>query len=253
MAAAALALVAFDRPPHFPGLAVLLAGLGVVSVRELRRFVPTEVRPRAVVTTLGVLAVLAANWSPDPWPAVALTLAGAVLVAATREVVRYTGDGTATGRLVGTVFALAYLGLLPAFLVQLRWRPDGDWAVLATVFVPKVGDIGAYFTGRLVGRHPMAPTLSPKKTWEGLAGGLAAAAGVSLGLPLFGSAWEAVGFGLAVGGAGVVGDLVESVLKRDARVKDASRAVPGFGGVLDVIDSVLFAAPVAYLWLTARG
>jgi phosphatidate cytidylyltransferase len=105
----------------------------------------------------------------------------------------------------------------------------------------------------------MAPVLSPKKTWEGLAGGLALSALVAvvinrlLPAPVVrGGEVGAAAFGVAVGGAGVLGDLAESFVKRDCRQKDASQVVPGFGGVLDVIDSVLFAAPVAYAWLTWR-
>src|SRR5262249_34252678 len=107
----------------------------------------------------------------------------------------------------------------------------------------------------LLGRHRMTPVLSPKKTWEGAAGGIAAAAATAIGLDRFGPApvlhnalWAEIGFGVTVGAAGMLGDLAESLIKRDCRQKDASQAVPGFGGVLDVVDAVLFAAPVAYAW-----
>jgi phosphatidate cytidylyltransferase len=122
--------------------------------------------------------------------------------------------------------------------------------------VPKCGDIGAYFTGRLLGRHRMTPVLSPKKTWEGAAGGLAAAVLAAIGIDRLGPEaglrgdWvREVLFGLSLGVAGMFGDLAESLIKRDCRQKDASHVVPGFGGVLDVVDAVLFAAPVAYWWL----
>jgi phosphatidate cytidylyltransferase len=162
------------------------------------------------------------------------------------------------------VWSVAYLGLLPAFFVQLRWWPDaapalaGVTALALVIFVPKCGDIGAYFTGRLVGRHAMTPLLSPKKTWEGLAGGLTASVAVAAALngvlsPILGTHAQAAAFGLAVGVAGVLGDLAESLIKRDCKQKDASHVVPGFGGVLDVVDSVLFAAPVAYWWLLGKG
>ncbi len=266
MAAAALGLLLLDTGRDHPGLFVLVMLVAVASVRELRYLIVPAVRPRVWLTTLGVLTVLVANWTqapsvfkpvaPSPWPAVLLTLTALMLVAATREVLAYAGDGTSTGRLIGTVFALVYLGVLPSFLVQLVWLPvAGPWAVLATIFVPKVCDIGAYFTGRAFGRHPMAPTLSPKKTWEGFAGGLVASAGTAVGIgyaaPLFPHGpLEAAAFGVVVGTVGVLGDLFESLLKRDAQVKDASAAIPGYGGVLDVIDSILFAAPVAYLWFS---
>ena len=152
-----------------------------------------------------------------------------------------------------TIWTVAYLALLPSFLAQLRWLPNGATALALCIFVPKSCDIGAYFTGRGLGRHRMTPVLSPKKTWEGLAGGLVTAMLVALGINHYGAVLSgplsALGFGLVVGGAGVLGDLAESLIKRDCQRKDASDVVPGFGGVLDVIDAVVFAAPVAYGWI----
>ena len=99
----------------------------------------------------------------------------------------------------------------------------------------------------------MAPVLSPKKTWEGAAGGMAAAVAAAIGINRFGPILSGiaaeVGFGITVGFAAMLGDLAESLIKRDCGRKDASQAVPGFGGVLDILDSILFAAPVAYCWL----
>jgi phosphatidate cytidylyltransferase len=128
-------------------------------------------------------------------------------------------------------------------------------ALLLAIFVPKCGDIGAYFTGRLLGRHRMAPTLSPKKTWEGASGGVVASVLAAIGInclgPLVRGGWvAAAALGAAVGIAGIYGDLAESLIKRDCGQKDASQVMPGFGGVLDVVDSILFAAPVAYWWIT---
>ncbi len=97
----------------------------------------------------------------------------------------------------------------------------------------------------------MTPRLSPKKTWQGAVGGLLTACAVALALAprdQFAYPLGAIGFGLTVGVAGIFGDLAESLLKRDRETKDASSSVPGFGGILDVIDSLLFAAPAAYLW-----
>ena len=127
-------------------------------------------------------------------------------------------------------------------------------ALALSIFVPKGCDIGAYFTGRLIGRHRMTPVLSPKKTWEGAFGGLALAIAVAFGLNSLGPVIPSgplgtTAFGLTVGIFGMLGDLAESLIKRDCERKDASAAVPGFGGILDVVDSILFAAPVAYWWL----
>ncbi len=159
---------------------------------------------------------------------------------------------------------LAYLGWLPCFFAQVRWLYpanqviEGSVALALLIFVPKCCDIGAYCTGRLVGRHPMTPVLSPKKTWEGAVGGLTFGTLTAIAIDRCGPAsllernlaYE-VGFGLSLGLAGMLGDLAESLVKRDCRSKDASAAIPGFGGVLDVVDAVLFAAPIGYVWLAA--
>jgi phosphatidate cytidylyltransferase len=159
---------------------------------------------------------------------------------------------------------VAYVGLLGSFIIQLRWFDGPYHGLLPLVFLvatAKGADTGAYTLGRIAGRHKLWPRLSPNKTVEGALGGLAA--GVLAALAVAGLAryllkvptlgWpEAAGFGLLVGSAAQLGDLMESMIKRDCARKDASDAVPGFGGVLDVLDSLLFAGPVAYgywLWL----
>lgn len=162
-----------------------------------------------------------------------------------------------------TVWTVAYLGLLPAFLAMIRTNSPaadaeelhrGTVALALAIFVPKACDIGAYFTGRAIGRHKMSPTLSPGKTWEGAIGGLTLAVAVAFGINRLGPVisgewWNVAAFGFVVGAVGMLGDLAESMIKRDCERKDASQAVPGFGGVLDVVDSILFAAPVTYWWL----
>jgi phosphatidate cytidylyltransferase len=138
-------------------------------------------------------------------------------------------------------------------------------ALLSTIAVVKLNDTGAYFVGRLLGHHKMTPRLSPGKTWEGSAGGfLLSIAGTGLFLgPIAGAmgcewgerstlGWwgGTLVYALLVGLAGVCGDLAVSLLKRDAGIKDSSRWMPGFGGFLDLLDSILMAAPVAYmLWI----
>lgn len=256
--------------PIYPCLLACALLLGLAAARELIALMPEGGRPPAAICLPGVLAVLAGNWilpylaavggrtAADSAALVAYLFAGSVAVLFAYEMARFrVADGSAT-RVVHGVFVLVYLGYLPGFLIRLRWLEDDTVTsalmLAAAIFVPKVGDIGAYFTGRAFGRHLMATHLSPKKTWEGFAGGLAASALTAVGLSfadprLFphGVA-EAVGFGLVLGLVGVFGDLAESLLKRDYGAKDAGRSVPGFGGVLDVIDSVIFAGPVAYLW-----
>jgi phosphatidate cytidylyltransferase len=145
-------------------------------------------------------------------------------------------------------FAMVYLGLLGAFVPAIR-IDAGLWGLLATIVAVKFSDIGAYTLGKALGRHKLAPRISPGKTWEGLAGAVVAAMVVTSAFAAaFGimSLWLAPVFGVCIAVIGQLSDLVESMLKRDAGQKDSSNRVPGFGGILDVIDSPLFAAPFAY-------
>jgi phosphatidate cytidylyltransferase len=149
----------------------------------------------------------------------------------------------------GTLLAITYLGVLPGFFLPICMSHSA-WMLLAIVMVVKAADIGAYATGRLIGKHKLIPWLSPEKTREGFVGGLVFAAlvavGVFTGFYRFSYA-QAVICGLVLGAVGQLGDLLESLLKRDAGVKD-SGTLPGFGGLLDLLDSPLLAAPAAY-WL----
>jgi phosphatidate cytidylyltransferase len=263
----AVALLLTDQPPFFPQLLLLLLGLGLACCWELLRLLGPR-KPAGWLCYLGVAGIIAASWLPhspvtppveaNAWTWVAWTLGAFVFVAFVVEMYRFREPGQAVARLSLAVWLVCYLGLLPCFLAQLRWLPGeprgGTAAILLTIFVPKCCDIGAYFTGRFLGRHPMTPLLSPKKTWEGAAGGLTAAVVVAVALDRLGPAhvlglwWQEIGFGLTVGAAGMLGDLAESLIKRDCGQKDASQAMPGFGGVLDIVDAVLLAAPVAYVW-----
>ena len=160
---------------------------------------------------------------------------------------------------------IAYVGLLGSFMLQMRWFVGpyhGLIPLAAFVATAKGTDIGAYTLGRIIGRHKLWPVLSPNKTIEGSIGGLLFAVAGSCAVTaiarfLFHAPaleWgPAIGFGLVVGVAAQFGDLMESMIKRDCESKDASSAVPGFGGVLDVLDSLLFAAPVAYGYWIAFG
>jgi phosphatidate cytidylyltransferase len=147
-------------------------------------------------------------------------------------------------------FSMLYLGLLGAFVLGIR-IDIGLWPVLMYIFAVKSSDTGAYTFGKLFGKHKLAPHVSPKKTWEGLVGAIVVAGAVSLAFAVgFGimDAWLALVFGGFMAVVGQLSDLAESMLKRDAQQKDSSNRVPGFGGILDVVDSPLFAAPFAYLF-----
>jgi len=255
--------------PFYPLLFVLVLGLALAAGVELVHLPSAARRPCPWLCYGGLAALVASNWLAHvpptaglglgPWPWVVGAFTALVLAAFLVEMATFQQPGTSLLRIALAVWLVAYLGLLPSFLVQLRWfgtsGTDGLMALFLAIFVPKCCDIGAYFTGRLLGRHLLTPVLSPRKTWEGAAGGLVVAAGAAVALDQLGPAkllhhrWGVeIAFGVALGVAGMLGDLAESLLKRDCQRKDASQAVPGFGGVLDVVDAVLFAGPVAYLW-----
>jgi len=147
-------------------------------------------------------------------------------------------------------FSIGYLGLLSSFCVTIRIE-FGLWHLLMFVLVVKSADIGAYAIGTMFGKHKFSPKISPGKTWEGMGGAIVAAALVAIGFALgcgIMSWLSAIVFGLCFAFIGQMGDLVESMIKRDAELKDSGQKVPGFGGVLDIIDSPLVAAPFAYLF-----
>jgi phosphatidate cytidylyltransferase len=152
----------------------------------------------------------------------------------------------------GNLFAILYIGVLASFVVGVRTE-FGVWPALMFIFTVKSCDIGAYVTGRLAGRHRFSPVISPAKTWEGMTGGIVLAmivGGVFARRTGIVGTGTGVMFGLVFAVIGQLGDLAESMIKRDARLKDSSHAVPGFGGVLDVIDSPLMAAPFAMMFFS---
>jgi phosphatidate cytidylyltransferase len=161
---------------------------------------------------------------------------------------RTTGGGLARDILAG-VFVQAYVVFLGSFTVLLTGRPDGQWWLLAMIIVVICTDVGAYASGLLFGKHKMAPRISPKKTWEGFAGSMALAtiAAILVSVLMIHEPWYfGLLFGLSLALTGTIGDLSESLIKRDLGVKDISTWLPGHGGFLDRLDSVLPAAAVAY-------
>jgi phosphatidate cytidylyltransferase len=228
--------------------------------------------PLSSVIYGGSLWVVASNAVPrfflrpsdDPllgrlgWPLSAFAVS--FLFALIGEMARYQQPGGAIVRVALATFGVAYVGVLLSFAVQLRMlggTVDGMVGLIALVAVVKMSDTGAYTVGRLMGRHKMAPKISPGKTLEGAAGAIAfallAAWLVFTFLPRWlpcvhqQRPWAWALFGVVVGMAGILGDLAESMFKRDMGCKDSSQWLPGFGGVLDLLDSILLAAPVAYL------
>lgn len=146
------------------------------------------------------------------------------------------------------ILGLLYLPFLLGHLVWLRFLAQGEWWVLWFLLVIFAGDTGAYYTGRALGKTKLYPAVSPGKTWAGVMGGLAASllVGVLVGKWLLpGTGWLSLGLlALVLAVVGLLGDLFESMLKRQVQVKDASSLLPGHGGMLDRLDSILFTAPV---------
>lgn len=249
-------------PPWVFQLAVAVAV--VVAADEMVRM---SAAAGAVSSRWAVLLLtagtMAASWR---WGPPGFTVAAAVTVLALPVVrlgSRRGPDGSLAAVSVGS-FTVLFLGLGGSCLGWLRALPadpDGWQLVLLFLVAIWLGDSGAYYVGRALGRHRMSPRTSPNKTWEGLAGGVVAtfagAAAFRLGLGLLGGMDLGWGHAMAIAAilavAAPVGDLVESQVKRDTGVKDSSGLIPGHGGFLDRTDSLLFAAPPVLAYLLVTG
>ncbi|UCF43605.1 MAG: phosphatidate cytidylyltransferase [Planctomycetota bacterium] len=224
----------------------------LAAAKGLRIFVP--------VTTMACI-LFATSWY---WPQVLETTPGIYLLLLSAfslmalllyQYVHYGTSGVLTN-CGANYFSIIYLGLLSAFCLAIR-IDFGPWVLLMFVFVVKSSDIGAYAIGMLFGKHKFSPNVSPGKTWEGMAGAAAVAMIVAIcfGVGCDIMVWWLAGiFGLCFAFVGQFGDLAESMIKRDAEQKDAASKVPGYGGILDIVDSPLLAGPLAYLFfvLSAR-
>lgn len=153
-----------------------------------------------------------------------------------------------------TLFSILYIGWFMSHLIKIRFLPEGHLWIAYLIAVTKSGDIAAYIVGSLWGRHSLIPHISPKKSVEGTVAGLIASVGVSAAfaghLPAAWSLGQLIGVGLVTGLVAQCGDLSESLIKRYCGAKDSGKAIPGFGGLLDVLDSVLFTAPLFYFFLS---
>lgn len=235
--------------PNSLGLATLCL---VVAVQALREYTSMTMAGRPIAERAGVVLVgsglyLALYVRPDLG---ALWFLAATLAVAMLILVRAVDVPTAGARLFAAEFGVFYIGGLLAALPLLHRSPGPAWVALA-IAVTFANDTGAYFVGRAFGRHKMAPTLSPGKTVEGGVGGLLAGLTVTFVAGWFFmpalSVVDRVAIGLVAGVVGPAGDLVESLVKRTAGVKDSGRSIPGHGGVLDRIDALLFVGAYIYL------
>jgi phosphatidate cytidylyltransferase len=204
--------------------------------------------PLIPIAAGGTAMVTLAYWTPAKWALAALAIA-AIGVLGWRlpgGAAGYVRDVTAG------IFTLLYLPLAGVFVALMLAQPDGSRRALIFVVLTVCSDTGGYLAGIFVGKHPMAPAISPKKTWEGLAGSLAAclvAGGLLVPGLLAGRLWQGLLLGLAAVGTATLGDLAESMIKRDLEIKDMGHLLPGHGGIMDRIDSLLVMAPVVWLLL----
>jgi len=235
-------------PAALLGLIVLAASVGIWEM--VRALKVTGANPPLVPLIAGGVLMTGLAWYAGP-DALILGLVVTILAA----IVWRIADGREAFRrdLTASILIAVYVPFLLGFGVLLVAPDDGTLRVLATMLAVVLSDTGGYAAGVFFGKHPMAPKLSPKKTWEGFAGSVAAAAVGSavflyfaLGVPFY---WGLV-FGAVIAGVAVCGDLAESMLKRDLGIKDMSHLLPGHGGLMDRLDSILFAVPTAYLLLS---
>ncbi len=251
-----------------PLAVLLLAVFGTLESLNLTR--AAGYVPMGKVVLLGVIALNIAPWlvpavypdseiGPFEWELIVFMLASMSIGVV--QIIRHRTEG-GIGDISVSIMILAYMGILLSMITSLRASLTGTMgtlAVLQFVAVVKCTDIGAYFTGLAIGKTKLIPAISPGKTVEGLAGGVVLAIGASAvlarSLPWPGamgiSTFQAVLFGAVIAMLGHLGDLVVSVFKRDATSKDSGRVIPAFGGILDLLDSPVFAAPVGYLLLRA--
>lgn len=244
---------------HVPLLILPVGAAAALGAREFYRLgTHAGARPLMVFGIVwAVLFVVAALFDVD-WATAALLASAAVLPLAALVIFRRDNWLLSWG---WTLAGILYMGWMVGHYVMLRQLDHGRELVILAMFTTFACDTSAYFVGRAWGKHRMTPTISPHKTWEGAAGGFAGAVAgavalcylLNLGdwfLPL--SYLEAVGAGCLVGVAAQLGDLLESLLKRRAGVKDSGNLLPGHGGVLDRIDSLVFTGVIVYyfvLWV----
>ncbi|MBT1670194.1 phosphatidate cytidylyltransferase [Curtobacterium sp. MCLR17_039] len=240
-------------PPSFMVVAAFLLGVGVYELTSAMRFAGRDV-PR-IPSVAVAIAIVPAAFLVGQVAALFTLLGGIVLISVWRLVEvavarQKPPAGNVARDLTNGLFVQAYISLLGACVVLLSAQPDGNLWVIGFILVVVAVDTGAYATGLNLGKHPMAPRISPKKTWEGFAGSVAASIVVGilvalfmLGLPW----WTGVLLGVLISGSATLGDLTESMIKRDLGIKDISSFLPGHGGLLDRIDSILPSAAVAYV------
>ncbi|UOY01549.1 phosphatidate cytidylyltransferase [Blastococcus sp. PRF04-17] len=234
-----------------PAFLVVLVTAILVAVVELTGALKAgRFRPPLVPLLLGTLVMEGLAWTRGPTGLVVGFLITALAVVLWR--LADGPEGYLHDAASGVLVAL-YVPLLAGFAVLLLVPEDGATRVLAFIATVVASDVGGYAAGVLFGKHPMAPSISPKKSWEGMAGSVLACMLVAtpfLWWGLGGPWWSGLVFGAALAGTATIGDLGESLIKRDLGIKDMGNLLPGHGGIMDRLDSLLPSAAVAYLLLS---
>lgn len=220
-------------------------------------------RPHVAIVVVSSAALAGLGLLAPSSPGLRGDLRSLILVTATLSIfvrhLRAPRDGD-LDRILASFLPIVFVGYLFGLLRELGDGADGARRIAFVVVASKASDIGGWLVGKSIGRHKMIPSVSPGKTWEGTIGGLLFSAGAALlmrawaGAPvdLASGALETATLGAALGAASIVAGLGHSALKRRCRVKDSSTLLPEMGGVLDMVDSLLLAAPVAWLWMLVR-
>lgn len=237
---------------------VLLAAaalcLGAVEVHQAleRKGMHAAIVPIVVGTAVSIIgAWLVAQFDFIAPPTFIVACLGATILASFTSRLKGGPEGFLRD-VAASALIIAYIPLLGVFISLLMRESNGSFRILAIVLCVIAADTGAYAVGSLLGKHKLAPQISPSKTWEGVIGAVAISAvmGVACVLLFLDAAWwVGIIFGVLVALAGTLGDLVESLIKRDAGIKDMSNFLPGHGGVMDRLDSMLVAVPVGWLVL----
>ncbi len=267
----------YHQPTMPPGviLFIVMVGLSVLAARELADMLHDKaIDASKRITTLaaifglcvscfiprnlgpGSVKVISETWDSATGGLIVSSSAVLVFIVALRFYSRHKNTEGVIAAAGGAMLAFVYLGLMFGFVLAIR-REHPVWTLAWVLLMVKACDTGAYFTGRAFGKHKLILWLSPGKTWEGLAGGVV----FSTIVGAVGAIWNApqekhstlillgAATGFLFGLLGQAGDLMMSLFKRDAGIKDSGHTLPGFGGILDILDSPLLVAPFAYWWL----
>jgi phosphatidate cytidylyltransferase len=228
---------------------LLMAALALLGLNEFYRLT-RKYRPLPLAGFLGVGLMVSMAWFYSPVAVFGAICAGLLFIALL-GLLSGPKPGV-TVRMADTLLGMLYIGLGFSAVLMLRPLDENGLILLTVIFGTWAGDTMAYFTGRFFGSTPMAPVLSPKKTWEGFAGGAISTVLLVVFIGLYtplGPA-DSLALGAVIAVAGPLGDLFESLIKRDVQIKDSGRGIPGHGGVLDRFDALIFTSVASYFLLT---